>query len=487
MATQQQIDETNALLTQGNTLGEQASQVSGLAYTPTPVTSPVTVLSSSAGQTINQENENQLNKLNSYTVQSGDTLSKIAANKGVGINDISGYRSGNPDLIYPGEVLTFGGGTASGSSMVNDINRAAAQGISDPVKLAALQKQEAAAKQALAEAEAAKNKNDPNSLDYWVNKAKEISKTYQSGLADYLKNVSSLRAQRAALSVPGAKEVELTKQVASMKNEIDMIKVKNEESKFSEYAGQTMSFAQGRANEKDIKTNFQLMQKGIELNGVLAELGIETAIRTATLDSIKESLSELKDDYTLKTQIEDKISSLEDSVVSRAQQLSTNSQNQLSKMLDLLQGVNPKDLTSDMQLKLQQLASSAGLPYDLVTQALTTQYSRQIFEDNLKLAQEQRLSNDKSTGTEAERKAQSISSYQSAFTKDSNWQGINVIGADGYIDPRVWRAAMADAPSEGLSRKDFITEFGYLINPKDLQGGGKDYGLTVPELSLITG
>ena len=77
MATQQQIDETNALLTQGNTLGEQASQVSGLAYTPTPVTSPVTVLSSSAGQTINQENENQLNKLNSYTVQSGDTLSKI--------------------------------------------------------------------------------------------------------------------------------------------------------------------------------------------------------------------------------------------------------------------------------------------------------------------------------------------------------------------------------------------------------------------------
>ena len=41
-----------------------------------------------------------------YTVQPGDTLSGIAARFGVPVSAVSGYRSGDPNLIYPGEVLT---------------------------------------------------------------------------------------------------------------------------------------------------------------------------------------------------------------------------------------------------------------------------------------------------------------------------------------------------------------------------------------------
>lgn len=48
-----------------------------------------------------------------YTVQAGDTLSGIAAKLGVSTGAISGYRSGNPNLIYPGEVLTINGGGAT--------------------------------------------------------------------------------------------------------------------------------------------------------------------------------------------------------------------------------------------------------------------------------------------------------------------------------------------------------------------------------------
>lgn len=47
-----------------------------------------------------------------YTVQAGDTLSGIAAKFGVSTSQISGYRSGNPNLIYPGETLTIGGTAA---------------------------------------------------------------------------------------------------------------------------------------------------------------------------------------------------------------------------------------------------------------------------------------------------------------------------------------------------------------------------------------
>ncbi|RYQ18668.1 GH25 family lysozyme [Bifidobacterium pseudolongum] len=48
-----------------------------------------------------------------YTVVAGDTLSGIAAKLGVSPSAISGYRSGNPNLIYPGEVLKINGGNTA--------------------------------------------------------------------------------------------------------------------------------------------------------------------------------------------------------------------------------------------------------------------------------------------------------------------------------------------------------------------------------------
>lgn len=48
-----------------------------------------------------------------YTVQKGDTLSKIAAQNGVKISDISGYKSGDPNKIGIGETLTIGASPAS--------------------------------------------------------------------------------------------------------------------------------------------------------------------------------------------------------------------------------------------------------------------------------------------------------------------------------------------------------------------------------------
>lgn len=42
-----------------------------------------------------------------YVIQSGDTLSDIAARLGVSMYDITGYSSGNMNLIYPGEILHY--------------------------------------------------------------------------------------------------------------------------------------------------------------------------------------------------------------------------------------------------------------------------------------------------------------------------------------------------------------------------------------------
>ena len=43
-----------------------------------------------------------------YVVRSGDTLSGIGQRLGIDWRGLTGYRSGNPNLIYPGEVLNYG-------------------------------------------------------------------------------------------------------------------------------------------------------------------------------------------------------------------------------------------------------------------------------------------------------------------------------------------------------------------------------------------
>jgi len=59
-----------------------------------------------------------------YTVKSGDTLSGIASKYGVDTKSITGFKSGNPNLIYPNEVLNIGGG-GNNSIAATDIKPAA--------------------------------------------------------------------------------------------------------------------------------------------------------------------------------------------------------------------------------------------------------------------------------------------------------------------------------------------------------------------------
>lgn len=57
------------------------------------------------GQTICHEAAATPDTVRTYTVRAGDTLSGIAARYGATVAGISGYRSGDPNIIYPGEVV----------------------------------------------------------------------------------------------------------------------------------------------------------------------------------------------------------------------------------------------------------------------------------------------------------------------------------------------------------------------------------------------
>lgn len=95
-------------------------------------------------------------------------------------------------------------------------------------------------------------------------------------------------------------------------------------------------------------------------------------------------------------------------------------------------------------------------------------------------------------GTAAERSANALSSFAGAFVPGATMaDGTPTVDPQGYITPKAWKAAIADAPAEGLTRKDFITQFGSMIYaPANKDGDIKvdsQYGLTPAEMKVITG
>ena len=66
--------------------------------------SPYTIY---VGQRLKTSSTGTVSSTRRYTVRSGDTLSSIARRLRVPTSRIHGYRSGNPNIIYPGETLNY--------------------------------------------------------------------------------------------------------------------------------------------------------------------------------------------------------------------------------------------------------------------------------------------------------------------------------------------------------------------------------------------
>lgn len=94
------------------------------------------------------------------------------------------------------------------------------------------------------------------------------------------------------------------------------------------------------------------------------------------------------------------------------------------------------------------------------------------------------LGGSSSTGTKAEKTAQTISLFSSKFVPGALLNdGTPVIDDNGFVNPKAWKLAIADAVKNGLSRLDFIKNFGYLVYSPD----PSKYGFTPSELKVITG
>lgn len=91
------------------------------------------------------------------------------------------------------------------------------------------------------------------------------------------------------------------------------------------------------------------------------------------------------------------------------------------------------------------------------------------------------------TGTQAERAAAALSQYSNVFVPGAKLpSGVPVLDVNGYLTPEAFKAAIADAPANGLSREQFLQSFGYLITTPDGKISPK-YGLTPAEVKIVTG
>jgi len=96
-----------------------------------------------------------------------------------------------------------------------------------------------------------------------------------------------------------------------------------------------------------------------------------------------------------------------------------------------------------------------------------------------------RLSEPKSTtSTVTERKAQKLGSYAKGFVAGQRMpDGTPILAPSGNITYVAWKDAIKDAVANGISRSDFIKQYGNMLFKGDLDG----YGLTNTEKKLITG
>ncbi len=89
--------------------------------------------------------------------------------------------------------------------------------------------------------------------------------------------------------------------------------------------------------------------------------------------------------------------------------------------------------------------------------------------------------------TGPEKVSQAISQFSSAFVPGAKLpDGTPLIDQNGFITPVAWKQAIADAPAEGLTRQEFIKEFGSQLY-SDNGKVSSSYGLTPAEIKIING
>mgnify|MGYP001571761800 CR=1 FL=1 len=355
----------------------------GVSVSASESASEPTILSSLGARNKTLENQTKLTQAESSLEETRKILAKG--------NEL-GARASETTGIQFNPIANVSGNLATGY-MVNNLNSTLSKGglTSDEQEgLNSLKQAEGDVLSSLSNARSASN--NPTDLNFWMKRYEDKTKKYDSTIQDYFNSTKSLRERQVSLLSPTTREQELNKQVLDLRSQADQFSLQTEKEKMSEFEGQTLGFAQGRASEIDFKASFKNKEMALKEKNLLSELGLEQKKREYEGKTVEQQLDDFRDDFDLRSKIEDKLIAQEDKLLEKANSLSKDSQTTLLKLMDELEGFSADDLPEEARKKLEELSVEANLPFDLVQSALKAQKQRRVFDDSLKLAQKERLS-----------------------------------------------------------------------------------------------
>lgn len=400
---------------------------SGYAQSQLPPSSPVTTLSSANGQQIVADNANKLGSAETALSGQNPALNALA------LAMPTDAAKANPEAALANNQLVQSLKATSASpahvAMVNDINSTVSNGGLSTGQAQGLKDLTSTSDQitaAIAAARLAQEQGDYQSMDKYTAFIDQQQKAYQDQLTKYYSDIAPLRQKYMDSLSPTAREQEISKSIADIRGQADAFNLQTQQDKFNEYQGQTLGFAGGRAAEIDQKASFKRQEFALKEKNLLTELGLEQDMRKAQGEGANTQMGFLQNDFELQSKAQDRIANMEQNVFDRADKLQANGKTALLSIMDGLQGVDPSTLPASAQAQLEAMSVQAGIPYDLVTQALQTQHARQVFDEALKTSTENRLSgtNSGTAGTYKFTATQVNKGAASAGVSSSDFKGL---------------------------------------------------------------
>lgn len=187
----------------------------------------------------------------------------------------------------------------------------------------------------------------------------------------FLKQIVDAQQAYVKSLEPSAETVDLKKSIADIRAKADLVTQSAMEG-IVDVEGQPipMAFITGQAANIEKRANVKLSNFARLEANLLENLGISVSEDQARQAGAQANYSFLKDNVNLAFQVRESIQAQEDRVWERAQSLKEDSRAVLGDMLEMFKGYSLSQLTPDGQAQLTTLATQAGIPISLISDAL---------------------------------------------------------------------------------------------------------------------
>lgn len=224
---------------------------------------------------------------------------------------------------------------------------------------------------AIADARTAADAKDAQTLNDALTKSKEAEASQKSALNTLLEELKTARVGITEVLAPTAKETELQKNLITLRSERQLMPLELRKE------GISAAGIAGRQFEDE-------RVRSIQEQNLLLELGLEQEARKMKGEAATAQAGFIKDDITLRTQIQKLLDDEEKNVLEQARNLRNDGIKALGDIVDSFKGLAFTDMDADTQSQLLDTAKQFGITPDLLASALANAKKQQIFENAVK-------------------------------------------------------------------------------------------------------